>query len=94
MECSLASLPRGPGADTNNTFQEVTALARPPSAQVTSWSWVHQRTRVIREARALCTTVHVHTSVGTGAQTSSLKGTLSGKPSRAVFDTEKLDVPV
>lgn len=85
------------GADTNTPSRrsQPSPPGQPPSAQSCFWAWVRQVTGLTKEACAPCSTVHVHTLGGYGSQDLlPTGGVLSGRPSKAVFDTEKLDVPV
>lgn len=83
------------GADTRAPSRR----SRPSQAAASCVDWTlasgARGTRVTKEACAPCSGTHVHTSGAHGSQDRLPKGaTLPEKPSTAVFDTEKLDVPV
>lgn len=81
------------GGETNTLSR--TLQPSPLSAQSRFWSRVPQVMGMTKEACATCFTVHVHTLGGYGSQDLlPAGGMLTGRPSKAVFDTEKLDVPV
>lgn len=85
------------GAETNTPSRrsQPSPPRQPLSAQSSFWSRVRRVTGIMKEACAPCSTVHVHTLGGYGSQDLlPAGGMLSGRPSKAVFDTEKLDVPV
>lgn len=85
------------GADTYTPSRrsQPSPPRQPLSVQSSFRSRVQHVTGLRKEACAPCSTVHVHTLGGYGSQDLLPTGAmLSRRPSKAVFDTEKLDVPV